>query len=65
MEQEIRIKMELELNTEDLKVVDKLMKKMLSSLDVEELTLINDCKIIKTLAEMEISSNVFDEKCEE
>lgn len=46
------IKYELELKTEDLNVVDKIVQKMLEALTHEELELIGECKTSKTLMEV-------------
>ena len=54
--EEIQIEMKWKLKTTDLKVCDALMRKMLKSLNVEELDLIADCKLTKTLAEVTINA---------
>ena len=60
--EETNIKMTWQLKTEQLKVVDAMMKKMLRALTKDELELIGDCKITKTVCEVDIDAMAFGEK---
>ncbi len=61
MTEETTIVVNIALATLDLRVADALMKKMLKALNFEELALINRARVSKTVSEVEISSEVFDE----
>jgi len=65
MNRETTIHINMELKTESLKVADTLVKKMLSPLTPDDLELIGQLKTTKTLAEMEVGSDVFDKENED
>lgn len=50
------IEMLIEVKTTDLNKVDAMMKKMLRALSVEELDLLKTTKVTKTIAEVEMST---------
>jgi uncharacterized membrane protein len=61
MVEETTIAVNIALATMDLRVADNLMKKMLKTLNFEELELIKGARVSKTVSEVEMSSDVFDE----
>ena len=58
--EETTISINIELKTLNLNEADKVMKKMLKVLSYDELEGIKNARVSKTVAEVEISSNVFD-----
>ncbi len=58
MTEEIQTEIKMKLNSNNLKEIDVIMKKMLESLTKEELNLIADCKITKTVMEMDINAPI-------
>lgn len=57
-----KIKLSFEVKGQDVKVADKLMRKILKSLTLEELESIGDTKIEYSQNEITLSSDVFDEE---
>jgi len=58
---EKEMKAEILINTDDIYVADGLVKKMLNNLSVEELDLIKDLKLSKTIIEMDAGALENDE----
>ena len=58
---EITTDMVFKLKTDDMQKADALMKKMLNILDNDELDMIGDCKISKTLFEVTQDASIEEE----
>ena len=55
--EKVNIEMIWGLKSHDLKVADAMMKRMLKALNKEELELIGDCKISKTMLEVSVNGD--------
>jgi len=62
---ETEIQLNMGFKTQDVDVVNKIMEKMLTSLDVEELDLIDECKVSKTYMEVMYQSEKVNKEIEE
>ncbi len=54
--EKVTLLMKWKLKTESVKIADAMMRKMLKTLTVEELELIGDCKITKTLESVNLEA---------
>ena len=59
--EETKIAIKIELNTTNLEVADAIVRKMIKTLNAEELKMIGKFKVSKTIAEVEVSAEVFEE----
>jgi len=57
---ETTVSINISMKDFDLKQADAMMRKMIKALSYEEIEAIKEAKVSKTMAEIEMSSNIFD-----
>ena len=55
------VKIEIEIESSDLKIADNMMRKMLRALTTEDLLQIKESRVIKTVAQIDMDSGFYAE----